>query len=47
MEKIRGTGNPADLLTKRLDGNRLTTLCDLLSTKRLPSSALQLTRDAE
>ena len=30
MEKIRGTGNPADLLTKHLDGNRLTTLCDLI-----------------
>ena len=30
IEKIRGTVIPADLMTKHLDGKRLTTLCGLV-----------------
>ena len=49
-EKIRGTVNPADLMTKHLDGKRLMMLCDLLNNKRIsgrPSSAPKLTMDTE
>ena len=35
IEKIRGTVNPADLMTKHLDGKRLVTLCELLNIKRI------------
>ena len=45
IEKIRGTVNPADLMTKHLDGKRLT-MCDLWSIKHTcgrPSSAPKLT----
>ena len=48
--KIRGTVNPADLMTKRLDGKRFMMLCDLLSIKRIsgrPSSAPKLAMDTE
>ena len=31
IEKIRGTVNPADLMTQHLDGKRLVVLCDLLN----------------
>ena len=50
IEKIRGTVNPADLMTKHLDGKRLVTLCELLNIKRIngrPSSAPKLTIDTE
>ena len=50
IEKIRGTVNPADLMTKHLDGKRLVTLCELLNVKRVdgrPSSAPKLTIDTE
>ena len=42
IEKIRGTVNPADSMTKHLDGKRLVMLCELLNIKRIdgrPSSA--------
>ena len=48
--KIGGTINPADLMTKHVDGRRLTTLCSLLSVKHIggrPSSAPKLTWDTE
>ena len=48
IEKIRGTVNPADLMTKHLDGKRLVMLCELLNIKRIdgrPSSAPKLTID--
>ena len=48
IEKIRGTVNPVDLMTKHLHGKRLTTLCDLLNIKHIsgrPSSAPKLTID--
>ena len=35
IEKIRGTVNPADRMTKHLDGKRLITLCELLNIKRI------------
>ena len=35
IETIRGTVNPADLMTKRLDGKRFATLCELLNIKRI------------
>ena len=38
IEKIRGTVNPADLMTKHLDGKRLVMLCELLNIKREFSS---------
>ena len=44
--KIRGTVSAADLMTKHVDGQRLTTLCDQMSIKhndRRPSSAPKLT----
>ena len=47
-EKIRGTVNPADLMTKQLDGKCLVMLCDLLSIKRIsgrPNLAPKLTVD--
>ena len=51
MENIRGTVNPADLMTKHLDGMRLTTLRDLLSMKQhvsgRPNSAPKLAIDTE
>ena len=50
IEKIRGTVNPADLMTKHQHGKRLTTLCDLLNIKHIsgrPKSALKLTIDTE
>ena len=50
IEKIRGTVNPADLVMKHVDGNRLMTLCDLFNNKHIggrPSSALMLTMDTE
>ena len=50
IEKIRGTVNPADLMTKHLDGKRLVMLCELLNIKRIdgrPSSAPKLTIDTE
>ena len=50
MEKIRGTVNRADLMTKHLDGKRLVMLCELLNIKRVdgrPSSASILTIDTE
>ena len=50
IEKIRGTVNPADLMTKHLDGKRLVMLCELLNIKRVdgrPSSAPKLTSDTE
>ena len=46
IEKIRGTVNPPNLMTKHLDGKRLVMLCELLNIKRVdgrPSSALNLT----
>ena len=42
--------NPADLMTKHLDGKRLMMLCDLLNVKRIggrPSTAPKLTMDTE
>ena len=48
--KIRGTVNPADLMTKHLDGKRLMRLCDLLNKKRISgrqSSAPKLMMDTE
>ena len=50
VEKIRGTVNPADLMTKHQDGQRLVMLCELFSIKRIdgrPSSAPKLTIDTE
>ena len=50
IEKIRGTVNPADLMTKHLDGKRLVTLCELLNIRRIdgrPSSAPKLTSDTD
>ena len=50
IEKIRGTVNLADLMTKHLDGKRLVTLCELLNINRIddrPSSAPKLTIDTE
>ena len=50
IEKIRGTVNPADLMTKDLDGKRLVTLCELLNIRRIdgrPSSAPNLTIDTD
>ena len=44
------TVNPADLMTKHLDGKRLVMLCELLNIKRIdgrPSSAPKLTIDTE
>ena len=35
IERIRGTVNPADLMTEHLDGKRLVTLCELLNIKRV------------
>ena len=35
IEKIRGTVNPADLVTKHLDVKRLVMLCELLNIKRV------------
>ena len=35
IEKIRGTVNPADLMTKNLDGKRLVMLCDLMDVQRV------------
>ena len=46
IEKIRGTVNPADLMTKHLCGKRLLMLCELLNIKRIDgrqSSAPKLT----
>ena len=46
IEKIRGTVNPADLMTKHLDGKRLVMLCELLNIKQVdgrPRSAPKLT----
>ena len=46
IEKIPGTVDPADLMTKHLDGKRLMMLCDLLNIKHIggrPSSAPKLT----
>ena len=48
IEKIRDTVNPADLMTKHLDGKRFVMLCDSLSIKHnsgRPSSAPKLTMD--
>ena len=48
--KIRGTVNLDDLMTKHLDGKRLTTLCDLLSMKHIsgkPNPLPKLAIDAE
>ena len=50
IEKIRGTVNPADLMTKHLDRKRLVMLRELLNIKRIdgrPSSAPKLTIDTE
>ena len=50
IEKIRGTANCADLMTKHLVGKRLVMLCELLNIKRIdgrPSSAPKLTIDTE
>ena len=50
IEKIRGTVNPADLMTRHQDGERLVTLCELLNIKRVdgrPSSTPKLTIDTE
>ena len=50
IEKIRGTVNPADLMTKHLDGKRCVMLCDLLSIRHIsggPSSAPKLETDTE
>ena len=33
MEKIRGAVNPADLMTKHLDGTTMRTMCGLLDLK--------------
>ena len=33
IEKSRGTVNPADSMTKHLDGKRLVIFCDLLNIK--------------
>ena len=50
IENIRDTVNPADLMTKHLDGKRLTAMCDLLNIRhnndRL-NSAPKLTTDTE
>ena len=48
IEKIRGTVNPADLLTEHLEGKRLMMLCDLLKIKHIgsrSSSAQKLTSE--
>ena len=50
IEKIRGTVNPTDLMTRHLDEKRLVMLCDLLNIKHIsgrPNSAPKLTMDAE
>ena len=50
IEKIPGTVDPADLMTKHLDGKRLMMLCDLLNIKHIggrPSSAPKLSIDTE
>ena len=50
IEKICGTVNPADLMTKHLDGKFLMRLCELLNIKHLggrPSSAPKLPIDTE
>ena len=50
IEKIRGTVNPADLMTKHLDGKRVVMLRELLNIKRIdgrPGSATKLTIDTE
>ena len=50
IDKIRGTVNPADFMTKHLDGKRLVMLCELLNIKRIdgrPNSAPKLTVDTE
>ena len=50
IEKIRGTVKSANLVTKHLDGKRLTVLCDLLSIEHIggrPSSAPKLTMDTK
>ena len=42
--------NPADLMTKHLDGKRLTTLCELLNVKHIsgiPNSVPKLAIDTE
>ena len=49
-ETIRATVNPADLMTKHLDGKRLVMLCELLNISCIdgrPSSAPKLTIDTE
>ena len=48
VDKIRGTVNPADLMTKHLDGKRLVLMCQQLTLKRIDgrsSSAQKLTID--
>ena len=48
IEKFRGTVNPADLMTKHLDGKRWVLLRDLLNIKHIggrPTSAPKLTMD--
>ena len=35
IEKSRGTVNPAESMTKHLDGNRLVIFCDLLNIKHI------------
>ena len=50
IEKIRGTVNSADLMTKHLHGKRSTTLCGLLNIKHISggtNSAPKLTIDTE
>ena len=50
IEKIRGTVNPADMMTKHLDGERLVRLCDLPIIKHItgrPSSAPKQTMGTE
>ena len=50
IDKICVAVNPADLMTKHLDGKRLVMMCDLLNIKRIggrPSSAPKLTMDTE
>ena len=42
IEKIRGTINPADLMTKHLDGKRWVTLCELSNIKRVGDDPVQL-----
>ena len=47
IEKIRCTGNPADLMTKHLEGKRLVTLCELFNIRRIDGrpSAPKMTID--